>query len=38
MCLVGKSAYLETDTVSGCAWLVRVQILKGIRHRDVLAW
>ena len=30
MWLVGKSADLETDTLSGCGWLVRVQILTGI--------
>ena len=29
MCMVGKSADLERYTASGCAWLVRVQILKG---------
>ena len=38
MCLLGKSAYLETDTVSGCGRLVIVQILKGIRHPSGCAW
>ena len=38
MCMVGKSADLERYTVSGCAWLVRVQILKRIRYHDAHGW
>ena len=36
--VVGKSADLEKDTASGCAWMVIVYILKGIRYRDVVGW